>query len=180
MPFLFSIVLSFLHPVGFLPGLFFFLPGSVTPGCLLPSACAASGVHYIIDGQHVYTAAQAIRQSCLDDRRPVPPWTEKFRCAILKEMDVEQVKAVAGRLQRASQAVVSLKFSETMTLFLNEHKRAPFASVSDLLRLTYRLSGKSTTTDGSVVSSPALPWLPPFPVWPWLAVGCFAVLCVSL
>ena len=108
-------------------------------------------MYYIIDGQHQYTACMAIRQQCIDSATPIPPWTERFRCTVLKEMPLADVRRVAGRCQRAANAALGLKFSETMAIFLIELRNAPGVPMSEVLKNTYGLSGKTATHDGSLV-----------------------------
>ena len=122
-----------------------------------------SGIHYIVDGQHIYTAAQAIKQKAMENAEPPPAYADRFLCTILKEMSAAEAQEVAGRFQRLSQSVIALKFSEAMRLFLNQYRQSPQTNITELLKKAYHLSGQSSSHEGGVVCATACAlsvWLP--------------------
>ena len=133
-----------------------------TAFCCFVVVIAGTQKYFVIDGQHKYQASQNIRRKLESENRPVPQWARRFRCRVLKAgLELEVLQKVAGREQARSQTVASMTFSQTMDWFLREVEKVRSAAEragepvvinrSDILRLTYDKTGKTTKYDGSVV-----------------------------
>ena len=136
--------------------------------CLPCSPSTGLGKYVIIDGQHKFSAAQAVRQRYLTANKQPPSWTETFRCTIIKPTkDISLLQRIAGRQQAKHEAVQSMDFSTTAAWYLREveavQKRAaemgiePVYIRSELLRQVYEKTGKHPSKDGTLVCFCFLP-----------------------
>ena len=155
--------------------------------CCFVVVVAGTQKYFVIDGQHKFQASQNIRRKLESENRPVPMWAKQFRCRVLKAgLELEVLQRVAGREQARSQTVASMTFSQTMDWFLREVEKVRSAAEragepvvinrSELLRLTYDKTGKTTKYDGSVVCI----FLPQWKVAHANALGLLVILSQGL
>lgn len=122
---------------------------------------SARGDFYILAGQHQYSAASRIREECTLKGAPAPEWATHFKCKIIRNnVDLETRRKIAGAEQSRQSSVRSQRLSQVADLFRQEMARdAEQAakegrnkkSKSELLRTVYTVSGRSPSTDGSMV-----------------------------
>ena len=116
------------------------------------SSHAATGVFYIVGGQHRYEAARKYREQQIEAHRPVPDWCQKFKCTILRSgLTRGVVEVIAGRLQAQASTLKNMTVAESLEFFYRSYKEAQGSrTVTDLLRDTFRKTGK-TVKDGTPV-----------------------------
>ena len=89
--------------------------------------------------------------------RPMADWAVHFPVTILKDtLTARQIEQAAGRLQAQAATVRNMNESETMAYFLREMRRDPTLSISAVLGVTYKNTGKTAANDGTQVGSPVL------------------------
>ena len=135
--------------------------------CCLP---AGTGNHFVLHGQHEFTASQAIKHRLETAGSMVPGWCKQFRCKIVREdVDLATLQRIALEDQAMTANVVTVSFTRTMRLYkkemdaiVNEYKRRgehPVLNRRELLRTTYNKTGKNANADGPVVCAMSLRWL---------------------
>ena len=137
------------------------------PSCCLPAT--ATGRHYVISGQHRVAACKKFRDIQTAANRTIPKWATQFRCKVIKDtIPLSQMEEIAGRAQAAQLTVTGFSFADTMRKLMDEHSRLTRQagghppSKAEVLRHTYRKTGKNLLTDGTEVCtcqscSPLLP-----------------------
>ena len=119
----------------------------------------------MLDGQHKFAAAQAIRRSLEKANRPVPSWCLKFRCRVIRpDLDLGTLQKIAGKEQAKSLSVAAMTFTQTMNWYRKEREtimqeanrrgEQPVTNRSEILRVTYDKTGKNPKFDGPVVCKP--------------------------
>ena len=129
------------------------------PACRSPLCPTATGVFYVLSGQHKFRASQLIREAAVLANREPPPFTLNFRCSVLKEgFTLDQLQRVAGRLQSRAQAVRKMTYAETMESLVEEARAMREADPAkqwpnrtDLLKAVYTKTAKSELVDGAEV-----------------------------
>ena len=125
----------------------------------LPSCCllcpTATGLNYVIDGQHMLSAAGVIREELQRGDRPLPRWVQVFRCKRIRpETRLEVRQTIAGREQARTGTVLVQPLSAKLGWFLRERAGMdPDKSLatSELLRRVYMKCGCTKAHDGSMV-----------------------------
>ena len=135
---------------------------------VLPSLPTGSGLFFVLDGQHKFAAAMQVRRKLETANRPLPGWTRRFRCRIIKPVTpLETLQKVARREQAKAMTVAAMTFAQTMQWYLRELEavqaeaarrgEAVVVNRSQLLRSTYDKTGKTLKYDGQVVCHFGLP-----------------------
>ena len=124
------------------------------PACL----CAATQKFYIVAGQHCFVSTQRIREEKLRNNQPVPRWTTRFQCAVVKDgVDAHDVEMVSGRAQAQSTNVMAMSFADTVEVLwklLQRHQQQHGAvppNRTQILIECYGKTGKTTTIDNTAV-----------------------------
>lgn len=136
-----------------------------------------SGKYYVLSGQHRVEAARRVAQEAASTARVVPPWTQQFRCRIVKaEATLEQRQMVAGRTQAKDSTVLDMAASERVAWLVYEMKKDKERHEQEqkkrqdegreveeyipnkqlALRETYLKTGCKERSDGSMVCTCAL------------------------
>ena len=115
-------------------------------------------INYVLDGQHKFAAASAIREKLVQAEMPLPRWVTVFRCRRVKSytrLDKRQV--IAGRQQARSSTVMHQTLSQKLQWFLREVETTDekVDSRASLLQKVYLKCGCTRATDGSLVCFPS-------------------------
>ena len=123
-------------------------------------------MNYILDGQHQFAAASALREELVKKEMPLPKWMTTFRCKrINPDTKLDRRQLIAGRQQARTTTVMQQSLSQKVMWFLREVKEsdpAALPSKAALLQKVYLKCGCTRTSDGSLVCSPFF-WMRPAP-----------------
>ena len=140
----------------------------MAPACTLCSfSVTGTGKNYILDGQHTFAAATAIREELLRSDLALPRWVQTFRCRrVDPRCSMEKRRLIAGREQARTATVMQQTLSQKLSWFLRDYNEESNKGKSrtELLREVYLKTGCTKSTDGTLVCIPALLVL--------LCVGC--------
>lgn len=135
-----------------------------------------SGKYFVLSGQHRVEAARQVAADAERAARPVPSWTQTFRCRVVKaDTSLAQRQLVAGRIQARDSTVLDMTTAERITWLVKElaADRQRFDAAQEqreadgkpreqyipnkqaCLRETYYKTGCQEKRDGTVVCHPS-------------------------
>ena len=122
------------------------------------SSTAEPDKNYVLDGQHLFSAARDLRLMKMQNHQPVPMWCESFLCKrVLPSVSLSDRQLIAGREQARASQIMSVPLSgrlEWLHKELTAQQEAGGKSginKSEALRNVYMKCGLVETKDGSVV-----------------------------
>jgi hypothetical protein len=67
-------------------------------------------LHYVLNGQHRYCAADQVKQKAIKERMEPPPYTKIFRCKVIRSDVSKEIRELIAGSEQSKQAVVKAQF----------------------------------------------------------------------
>ena len=115
--------------------------------------------HYILDGQHKFSAAQLLLTEMTKAGGTLPQWLQRIHCLVVKQSaDVNVRQQIDGRQQARSANVKQQSMGDRAAMFLRELEKVEGTpNRATILKAVYTKSGCVKDVDGSEVWLLSLP-----------------------